>query len=219
MNANYEQLIQRMVDNELDESQRTEFLKLAESHPELWRETALAFVEDQIWSGAVTRQRRPVESPIPGAGTEKAAFPRRSVWWMQYGPQLMMTAASVMLVLSLALRFNPVPQLPGPAPDAAVARSAPETPPSASLGPGGQLVSQPLRLQVNDSFDVPIYEDEARFREELQRLSQLDPATLKRFQQAGYQVRPDIQYLQGNSQDGRSFIVPVQRLQIRRMGQ
>lgn len=220
MNPNHKQMIQRLVDNELNENQRTELLKLAEAHPELWRQTALAFVEDQVWSGVMGRAADPAdrskESVIHRAGTEKAMVRGRRSWWLRYGPQLLMTAASVLLVLSLALRFNPVQQTPGPAPQGSVAKMAPTTPPG-SLGPGGQLVSQPLRLQVNDNVDVPVYEDRDRFRSELQRLSQLDPATLKQFQEAGYLVQPDIQFVRGNSQDGRAFIVPIQRLQIRRV--
>ena len=224
MNEKHELMIQRMVDDELDENQRAEFLKLADTNPELWRETALAFVEDRVWSSVVSEpasSESKLAATSNGKPEREAPAARRRPWWWQYGPQLMMTAALVMFVFALSLRFNPVDRSPGAPSDGDIARNNdPITEPEESPGPGGsQLVSQPMRLQVNDNFDVPVYEDPQRFREELQRLTHLDPGLLKRFEEAGYQVVPDIQYITGNSQDGRSFIVPIQRFQVRRLGQ
>ena len=223
MNEKHELIIQRMVDNELDETQRAEFLKLADTQPELWRQAALAFVEDRVWSSVVSSKPIAGESVLDSSarpGKEKVLVTRGQPWWLKYGPPLMITAASVLVVLSLALRFNPVERTPGPAPVADFAQQTEPPTELESLGPqGSQLASQPMRLQVNEKFDVPVYEDREQFRSELQRLSQLKPGLLERFQNAGYDVQPDIQYIRGNSQDGRSFIVPIQRFQIRRMGQ
>ncbi len=44
-----ESQLQRLVDGELDSKQRREFLMAMDNDPKLWREVALAFVEDRIW--------------------------------------------------------------------------------------------------------------------------------------------------------------------------
>jgi hypothetical protein len=219
MNESYELLIQRLVDNELDEAGRVEFLRTAEAHQELWRQTALAFVEDRIWSSVVLRQSDKTACRPHGAGTGKVSIGGPGPWWRRYGPPLMMTAAAVFLVFSLALRFNPatpagLPQTP-PAVAGGFAGSGSDT----TAGPGQRLASQPLSLQVEDGLEVPIYEDRELFREELKRWFRLDPRLVQRFEQAGLQLQPEISYLTGSSQDGRPLIVPIQRFYVTNIGQ
>ena len=161
-------MIQRMVDDELDEIQRAEFLKYAEANPRVWRETALAFVEDRVWSSAMIEQTSGTNERFQGAGTHKLSPVRRKSYWSQYGSQLLITAATVLLVFSLALRFNPVDHSSNPSSsDGMIVQPAQPPADRDNLGPeGSQLAVQPLRLHVNENFDVPIYEDVVRFRQE-----------------------------------------------------
>jgi len=134
---------------------------------------------------------------------------------------MLMTAASVLFVFSLALRFNPVDGSSGTsAREAGVVQPAKPPIQKDNLGPdGSQLVSEPYRLQLNDGLEFPIYEDQDRFRKELQRVRELGPDLLQRFRDAGYHVEPDVRYITGNSKDGRSILLPIQSFQVRRLGQ
>ena len=240
MNEKHELMIQRLVDNELDEQGRTEFLRQAESNPELWRQAVLSFVEDCVWSSTVgftgssnqagtnskTNQTAAGDSIAKdGAGTENVVTTRQKPWWLQYGPQLMMTAASVLFVLTLALQLNPVGNR-NAANDDLVANRSPESPsteertdPKDPLGPSGsQYASEPYRVRMND-VEVPVYEDPSRFRQEILKAGELDPAVLERFQQAGLRVQPDFRYIAGRLGDGRSVLVPVQSFRVKRIGQ
>lgn len=132
----------------------------------------------------------------------------------------MMTAASVLFVLTLALRFNPVDHSTGPAPtNGSVAQTPEKSSPSDGLVPeGSRLVNEPYRLQMDD-MELPVFDDLNQFEAELQRIRQFDPALVQRFQEAGYYIQPDVRYITGTLSDGRQVIMPVQRFQVIRIGQ
>ena len=241
MNETHELMIQRLIDNELDEQGRREFLNQAELNPELWRLTTLAFVEDRIWSSVVQERTDPrsiIETDnkaavVGGAGTERVStvstIAVQKPWWLRYGPQLLMTAASFLFVLTLALRFNPVEEpSAGSTSDDVVsgtpdsndeAAPLPPLPPLPPLGPdGSQLVSQPYSLRLNET-DFPVFDDPEQFQAEIKRVGQLDPVVVERFQSAGYQIYPDVRYIAGRLTDGRRVVLPVQSFRIGRMGQ
>ena len=175
MNETHELMIQRLIDNELDEQGRREFLNQAELNPELWRLTTLAFVEDRIWSSVVQERTDPrsiIETDnkaavVGGAGTERVStvstIAVQKPWWLRYGPQLLMTAASFLFVLALALRFNPVEEPSAGSTSDDVVSGTPDLndeaaplPPLPPLGPdGSQLVSQPYSLRLNET-DFPV---------------------------------------------------------------
>ena len=220
MNQKHEQMIQRLIDNELNEQDRAEVLKYAEQHPELWRQISLAFVEDRVWSSFVSADSNQTAAVVDEAGTGKTSTARRRPWWLQYGPQLMMTAASVLFVLTLALQLNPVDRRPGPAPSGGSMAQKPDSglPADDLIRDGEQLVSEPYRLQMGD-MELPVYDDRGRFEQELQRIQELDPAMARRFLDAGYHIQPDVHYITGALPDGRRVVMPVQRFQVIRIGQ
>lgn len=49
----FEIKLQRLTDAEMTDADRREFLRSIDERPELWREVALAFVEEQIWASEV----------------------------------------------------------------------------------------------------------------------------------------------------------------------
>jgi len=237
MNETHERMIQRFVDHELDAEGRAQFLAAAEANPGLWREAVLSIVENRIYESVVkdttVNKSNDAEAAVRGAGTAAtrvSARPQRKSWWSAYGPQVLVTAASVLFVFALAMRFNPIDtdaltndstasvttgQADGQ-PDGRLEAEREESP----LGPtGSQLVNEPYRLQMND-MDLPVYQDRELFRKEIQRqLGDLDPALVQRFVDKGYRLKPHVRYLSGRLADGRSVVMPVQSFQVQRIGQ
>ncbi len=237
----HQHTIQRLVDNELGESEVAKFLQLADQNPELWRQISLAFVEDQAWSSFMNS---PLADKVSekadwqvgqndGVGTEPTSLPRPAksnpvsssqTTWSKFGPQLLMTAAAVLFVLTLALRFNPVESSPGPTPDHPFSGDIAKNDDSSSIASLGheqaKLASEqvPYRLQTGD-VEIPIYEDQQLLQTELQRMTQLTPDIVLQLRNAGYSVSPQISYIGGQLPDGRQIVMPVQQFQIDRFGQ
>ncbi len=224
-----EQTISRLVDNELDAEQRAEFVRQADASPELWRETALAFIEDRVWGVAFEGQAdsdsaQHRESRLPSearTGKQRGG----TNWWRHNVPRLMLTAAAVLFALTVALRLNPVDRSPGGLESGPVASQPPAQMPDSSVNtptPGNTLAvnQEPYMLQMDDNVQVPLYQSFDPMKKELARLDlSLDPITQQQFLQAGYQVQPHINYITGNAPDGRSFIVPVQSYRVRQFVQ
>ena len=223
-----EQTISRLVDNELSAAQRAAFVRQADDQPELWRETALALIEDRVWSSVFEEQagdsaptRRESRLPI-ASGTRKPGSDNN--WWQRNVPRLMLTAAAVMLALTVALRFNPVDRTPRGLDGGAVAGPATPLPDSTANPPtpGNTLAvnQEPYMLQMDDDLQVPLYQSFGPMHEELAQLDlSVDPIVQQEFLRAGYQVQPHIKYITGNAPDGRSFVVPVQSYRVRRFVQ
>jgi hypothetical protein len=67
------QILDRLVDGELGESERREVLQTLERQPDGWRQCALAFLEAQSWGDALTHfVRHPEESSASRAGAAEA---------------------------------------------------------------------------------------------------------------------------------------------------
>jgi len=60
------QILDRLVDGELAETERREVLQTLERQPDGWRQCALAFLEAQSWGEALTQLARHPEEAVPG---------------------------------------------------------------------------------------------------------------------------------------------------------
>ncbi len=201
-----EQTIQRLVDNQLDDQQRARFLQIAERQPELWRQLALAFIEEQVWSTAIGRSADADSRWPAGPGVDRTGrHLARGDVSRHRKPWLLALAAATLLALTVAIRMAVLPGSPRPV--------DPVTMPLTGL-PSSQLVSseQPYMLQMNDHLQVPLYQGLTPLRDHMARQEpQLDPTWQEFCQVAGLQVRPDVRYITGSAPDGRSFVVPVQQ--------
>ena len=221
MNRQTEINIQRLVDNELTETERIDLLRQADQHPHLWKEISLAMVEDRIWSGVVAETGR-IESPISGAGTEKPVPRSEMPRWQWLGAQLMMTAAAAMLVFTLAIRWNQPPVAPGPGSPSAgpVAAQSGRSDPGPASNERLAVNREPWQLQVNDQVQVPLYSDPAQALEQWKQSNgQMDAEFQRLLLRAGYRMMPEVDYMTGNAADGRSFVVPIRQFRVRRYGQ
>ncbi len=203
-----EQTIQRLVDNQLTDLQRRQLLLTAEQQPELWRQLAVAFIEDRVWSAAIAGppagQSWLHADELPPADKPSLEQPTTSLfqkpWWIAL-------AAAALLTLTVAVRLAVEP-------DAAAVGPAP--PGVTQVPPGNPAAAdQPYMLQVNDNLQVPLYQELNPLREHLTRVDpQSDPALQGILRNPGLSIRPDVRYIRGIAPDGRSFVVPVQQFRI-----
>ena len=103
-------LIERLINQELSDSQRTELLNAVENWDDGWRNIALAFVENQVLSQALEGIDRDATSEEIRASGEKVAAAsaldagnNRS---SRFGNNLWLTAASVLVSLVAGLWFG-----------------------------------------------------------------------------------------------------------------
>lgn len=75
-----ERLLQRCVDGEMSETEQQEFLRSLDRSPSGWRDLALAYVEQQLWSQA---GRAWVDEPEPVAALDSVTPPNRPVNWLR----------------------------------------------------------------------------------------------------------------------------------------
>lgn len=75
-----ERLLQRCVDGEMNETEQQEFLRSLEHFPTGWRDLALAYVEQQLWSQA---GRAWVDEPEPLAAPDSMPVPSRGASWLR----------------------------------------------------------------------------------------------------------------------------------------
>jgi hypothetical protein len=75
-----ERLLQRCVDGEMSESEQQEFLRSLDRSPSGWRDLALAYVEQQLWSQA---GRAWVDEPEPVAALDSVTPPNRAASWLR----------------------------------------------------------------------------------------------------------------------------------------
>ena len=217
MNERQELEIQRLVDRQLDVSTRRQLLCEAEESPDVWREIALAFVEDQVWQDQVRADdaaeyayRREENQPhSPPVALKSQGRPGASRW--------ILMAAGVLFAATVLMQWEAYHRPPTLIPENRIAEKGtphglPDDTPS--------YASQPYTLELGNDQRTELFEfqdferqDLQQFVNEIQKFS-VDRERQERFFAAGFELVPDIQFYSGQSPDGRQIIVPIQRLRI-----
>jgi hypothetical protein len=223
-----QRLLDLLVDGELtDEQERAVIARLEES-PDGWRRCALAFLANRCWERAaqtVTQschdQRRPL------------AVRRALATWRAQPWTCALVMAAIFVVAFGVGNFlrsggnrssrteisQPGARAPGSGPALAHVESPVEQPGPNGLVSAGDLYLGNLKL-VNDSgteIDVPVYDWNQHVAEELLYRSQPLPPDLVR-QLKRHQVRSSQSYVPVQLSDGRHVVVPVQEVDITRVG-
>jgi hypothetical protein len=118
-----DELLDRLVDNELEEPQREKLLRQLELHPEGWRRCAWAFLEAQTWSSSLRGLASPTlvsekaqeekwSAPIPsGAAVDvsgRTAVGNRASWsWLSLAASGLVAFSLGWLSQELLLRVQP----------------------------------------------------------------------------------------------------------------
>jgi hypothetical protein len=221
--------LQRLVDGQLSRPHIKQMLTEAQSNNELWRDIAVAFVEDQIFERevclSVAEPSKTSDCPIDSraSGSQSNGSMYSHLRWM--------TAATLLVALSLGFvvgRFN-----------------------STGIGPGGSVgrefvVNQPVNswdvrgdddgpTQIKAPFSAQVVDNEGNVMSR-QRIP-LIPESMAReygvnfspeevpqsvqsqFNRVGYEIKPNVEYYEGRTNDGRVVVMPVQNYKVRSYGQ
>ena len=218
--------LQRLVDGALNEDERRALLAGLEERPELWREVALAFVEEQIWQHEIAcvqhcDDARPDQTPC----VVPTKTSRRS--WVT------MLALSVSLFVMLAVGFQlgewrsstqrvaaPIVDEPGGDEDEAgtIDSADPEIQDSPWRGTDNLASDYRLVLPHEEGqiVEMPVYE-ESQF--DAASWEYGDPVIVeelnKRLSRRGYRADWQTEYLTGRLDDGRQLVVPWRTVSLR----
>lgn len=220
-------MLDRLVDGELNETERRTLLLRLEHSPDGWRRCALAFLEAQAWrieAKAVVTEPAPApvaKAPAIAAQQIEPASLARKTWnglsvWV---PSVL--AAGVLAAVIYPQwndrwnkeTFVPVaqqsnPQLPVGAPGYATV-----------AGRGGEnvrLVMAPGPGGEQRVVDVPLIEPEKMNAEIFGQVGQqLPPDVVKILEQNGNRVVREHRFMPITLRDGRRVVVPVEQVEIR----
>lgn len=221
--------MQRLVDGELVYVEIRQLMQAAENNPELWRQIAAAFVEDQIWRAEFADEAGTCEAEstaTPALASRPPAGPAghmNGVRWLSMAA--MLTLAVTVGFLGGRGDFSSRPRLLDPDGVAGTNRSVPDvTSPAAPIALA-QNETRNNTPQINPAFyhmqledpqgnryldsEIPLYP--VNQSTDLRRLG---PGTIPREVQeqarnSGYQVQQDVRYVSGQLNDGRRFIIPI----------
>ena len=217
--------LQRLVDGEMSDDERREFLYRLDSDPQTWREVALAFVEDQVWCQKLKdaesvigqQQERPMKTPT---GVSHSRL-----------KTVLQLAACLLLTLTVGYQWGrqnprsertgaePIAAIPQPAgPDSDVA-SQPNPPPVTvannqpqpacrlQLTAGGDGGVRTLELPVYESFQLDSDAWQLPNSESIELLNE-------ELVEHGYRVDRQTNFLTGQMSDGRHVVVPIHRTSL-----
>lgn len=224
--------LQKLIDGELDLAATRQLLKSAETNSAQWRQIATAFAEDRLWQKSFQQLESEVEpSNIdpPKPETAANAIPNR-IFTSTRLPSRLALAAGLLLAAGVGFfagsdrsfksdvdRSNMLAAADDKQDTATDALTASDAITLADLSPD-------YELELTDAMgvgksSVPLYS--------ARRLNQLSPSQrgafvasgpsdqdLQRWQQSGYQYRQKIDYFSGRLKDGRTFVVPVQTINV-----
>ncbi len=231
--------LQRLVDGELSVEQTQRLLHEANESPDQWREIAVGFVENQTWNHAFQLPELdlvPVvaSQPINEISNAKPTTSRHAGSNLSW----LVMAASLVAAAAIGYMFSEIQSrnLPGPI---AVSETLAPRPLLANL-PTEQLHddAHPQMTQADYHLElpaeqlgelgsagplkpVPLYAVDNP--EQLRRLNELSrwqstPAVsdevLRQLVGSGYQMKQDVDYVSGQLEDGRSFVVPIRTIRF-----
>lgn len=212
--------LQRLVDGQLDLKQTQKMLQRADLEPELWREMAAAFVENQIWQSAViadsstetTNQDEPILLRSDGSSGSNLSTPGIKFW----------LALAAAVVAGIWLGRASFPNGTTIDDGSRSIASHQNTPESDSLSnptsdrPEQRLVSyEPAHhLSMGEAGEVPLYTLEQAQELGLLKEQSLPQETVNQLRKRGYQLEQNTQYISGKAQDGRRILVPVRSVRF-----
>jgi len=224
--------LQKLVDGELELPAVKKLLRSTEVNSDQWRQIATALIEDRLWQ----RSFRELESPSKSStidplkpGTAAETHPNRTSTKTGF-PSWLAVAAGLFLAAGIGFFAGTGGFFEGNnQPMAGFFSAGNPTDSVNELATGANdftlsELTPEYELELTDAMgmgksSVPIYS--------ARRLSQLPAAQrnafaaaspseqeIERLQQAGYQLQQDVDYFSGQLKDGRTFVVPVQTINL-----
>lgn len=221
-----EELLDRLVDDELDEAQRRALLASLERKPGGWRRCALAFLEAQCWrrelrgtTGAKPERaapgpelapspvaRQPVSQPV-SQPVLPPTRPRRSEW---HTTALAMAASFlVALGLSYEFRFGSLSNSSAPGSSSASADDPWRVVTLTGNDASGMPQSVRLPAQEKRQLDASSWQGEA---------TSMPPEIAQALKDSGHEIQQSRQLMPVPLRDGRKLVVPVDQVDVHYVG-
>jgi hypothetical protein len=210
-----ESQIDRLVDGELNETDRHELLLQLEREPEGWRRCALAFLEAQCWRQELGLMARSpenvaaVSSPaMSAAATVRTRTPR---WRQNLATALSMGACFLIaLWLGLSMRGNGAGGLHGPGGEAVPAMAVLPSDEVVTIeGQNGKTENVSIPRAHRDTFDSSL----------AKQVPDAIPLDVQQaFQRSGHQVVQQREIVPVPMNNGRRLMVPVDHVEIHYVG-
>lgn len=221
--------LQRLVDGELTFDEIRAMALRAEADPELWRHIGSALIEDRLWRSEFAESLSQPESTCQSIAISKMESHRRPGWerlgWLAL-------AASAVLTLTIALVNRSPDRLPIALPTLLDSQSsesksdwvAVADPLSPDQNHEWKLNPAVYRMQLQDHLgnpyfdsDVPLYTaDRSAALKWIQETGSrgISADIQQKASDSGVQLQQQIRYLSGTFSDGRSFVIPIRRLNV-----
>jgi hypothetical protein len=218
--------IQRLVDGELTRPQIQQLLRAAEAEPTMWRELAVAFAEDRILASEA-RQYARGEAVLPEGASGQDRYDHMNPTAEQHGSPSawrsagLWLAAAAMLLCAAGLGFlagrGGTPSIPS---DLLAGKASS---PSAATTPASgaytfQFIDNQGQPIPNASLPLLTEEAAAQLGYNPARAA-IPPALQSEFRRAGYELQPEVKFIEGRMNDGRRVTLPYSDLKIRSYGQ
>lgn len=221
--------LQRLVDGQLNRQHIKQMLTEAQSHNELWRDIAVAFVEDQIFEREVCLSVSEAASK-PAAGPSDINAADNSSSWLTYGRLRWITAATLLLALSLGFiagRFNSRGVGSGRVGNDIASIQPAGVERSISDDNGLTQIKAPFSARLVDNQGramsdqgIPlITESMAREYGYKYNPAEVPQSVQSQFNRVGYEIKPNVEYYKWRTSDGRIVEVPVQNYMVQSYGQ
>ena len=188
-------LIDRLVDGELNEVERRNLLQRLDTEPLEWRRCALAFMEAQTWRAAMMSVAAPAIDAFQPFQPPKSITPKRHIG--RAAARFATLAASLLLAFWLGHAWHSQPKVEATTPPVEMANTSDQ-----GVQPQG-FDPAPNQLVAKDEVPEPPPEVP----------SALD-ATIKHWEQRGFQAQQETRTLSISLKDGRKVAVPVQGVRL-----
>ncbi len=224
------ELVDRLVDDELDESERRELLARLDGERDGWRRVALAFLEGQSWRREMRGLAQPAAPPSP-----PAASGARRPWIEGRASTVLAMAACFLIALGLGtfLRDLATHDAGGPVQPVRLAdRGAvlvEESPSPERRAPAVPEADEPWQLVT---LGVDPGEQGGRCRVQLPAVerpgideqwvegleSPIPEEVLRALRRSGHKIESTRQYVPLRMKDGRQLVVPVDQVDVHYVG-
>jgi hypothetical protein len=202
----------RLVDGELSPEEYRRLVSSLDGAPDGWKRLGHAFLEGQAWRQDLMPQ--PVVQRPPSHSTQP--------WWMRPSPQWLAISAALMLVFALGTQIDQARDMLSPSARNQVA-IAPEAPSAVPRVPAPSDSQAPDNMRVLVSrpgsgvapTEVPIFDGSQVDPQELWQFStSLPDDVLEKLEASGQQVVRERRLVPMHLEDGRTVVIPVERIQI-----
>ena len=207
--------IDRLVDNELGETERRELLLELDRRPEAWKLCALAFLENQAWAPAIRSVAALPAGPAPTVLVAPKP-PRRPGRWL--AAACVMAALFGLGVLSGTRLGREIVVRPQPASVAPVLVEKEEK--SSPLRFAGFVQLVGLGEQAGTTIPVPVLAGEQlESRLTQQAGPRVSEYVRSVWEREGYELQENRQVVSVGLDDGRRLAIPVDEVKVRYVGQ